>query len=737
VSQGPFASFRRLLPLAALLVTLAAALIAPAPAAAQFGAQQPASSGMFRFPAEMTARLDPSVAFPGEVVTIEIALTIDKDYYTYSMVPPPSPGPIPTKPDIRDIDSTPFEYIEGEEWTEPRPIRKFDRAFNMEIGTHVDTILIKRRVRVRADTQPAQFQISGGLTVQLCDAVSCLPPRRLPFTLDLLVRERAPEDAPRVPYRVVDMPPADPTPAPPVAAVEPIPTATPTPAPPVEPESTPTPEQAATVADTTPIDQAAAQLSATPTAGVFGGDRLIAGGGSIWAVIVASFFAGIFAIFMPCVFPMIPITIAYFTKNAQDSTFKRVKLCSIFSLAIVAGFALFGFGLAMVLYAAGRGAESAGFITQIAANPWLNTILALLFVAFALSLFGLFEIALPSSIANKLQSAKGGRGDWLGAILMAAIFVVVSFTCTVPIIGLLLPTIFTGSWYTPLVGMTVFAAAFALPFFFLGLVPQALTSLPRSGDWLNATKITMGLIEVAAALYYISKADMIWGWGFFTRELVFAGWAAIAIITALYLLKVITLAHDTAAPVGPMRLVTAITFATLGVYFASGAFGKPLFADLESLMPQQRLAAFTSVASSGEKSGGSIKEQFIVNDLERAQALSRETGKPLFIDFTGWTCTNCRLMELDMFPRPAVRERLEQFVLVALYTDDPIHGERFQKYQIEEFGTLSLPYYVAVTPEGEKIATFGGLTRNESDFVEFLDFALKGGSPQLAMAETK
>src|SRR5690606_6767473 len=210
-------------------------------------------------------------------------------------------------------------------------------------------------------------------------------------------------------------------------------------------------------------------------------------------------------------------------------------------------------------------------------------------------------------------------------------------------------------------------------------------------------------------------------------------------VTALYLLKTVKLAHDTDTPIGPMRLVTAVTFATLAVYFASGAFGRPLFSDLESLMPVQRnrASSVSLVASSngGDAKGGSIKDQFIINDYERARAVALETGKPLFVDFTGWTCTNCRLMEIEMFPRSRVRERLEQFVLVALYTDDPVHGEKYQQLQIRDFGTLSLPYYVTMSPTGEKLATFGGLTRNENDFVEFLDHALKGDANEIAMAE--
>jgi len=733
--------FMRPLGLLAVFVALVAANLAPPRASAQFGEQQ--TTGMFQFPADVTARLDPSVVFPGEVVTVEVRLNVHKGYYTYSMVPPENPGPVPTSLDLRGIDDSPLELIEDESWVEPRPIRKFDRAFNMQVGTHSETVTFTRRIRVKEDAQPGEYELAGGITIQICDETSCLPPRRVAFTAEVMVRQPAGEGDRRVTERIVDTPDPDDTP---VRAREEQPAEQ---EPSEEPvESDPEPRQVTETVEES-VDEESIPLAAGVAAeqprgpsGSFGGDRLIGEGGSLWAVILASFIAGIFAIFMPCVFPMIPITVAYFTKNAQKSTFKRIQLCSIFSLSIVAGFALFGFGLAAMFYAAGRGAESAGFITQIAANPWLNMALAALFVAFALSLFGLFEIALPSSIANKLQTAKGGRGDWLGALLMAAIFVVVSFTCTVPIIGLLLPTIFTGEWYTPLIGMTVFAAAFATPFFFLGLAPQMVASMPKSGDWLNGTKITMGLIEIAAALYYISKTDMIWGWGLFTREFVFAGWAAIAVVTALYLLKTVKLAHDTDAPIGPLRLTTSVVFVTLAVYFASGSFGKQLNSEIESLMPVQRnrSSSVSMVASAGGQEGASgqsstIKDQFIINDLERAKQVSLETGKPLFIDFTGWTCTNCRLMEIEIFPRTRVRERLEQFVLVALYTDDPVYGEKYQQLQIREFNTLSLPYYVAMSPDGEKLATFGGFTRNENEFVEFLDYALNGHSQQIAMAD--
>lgn len=676
-----------------LVAMLALALMAGVAAA------QPTSSSppKFEFPGSVVARVEPATAAPGDIVTLLLDVTIKEGHYTYGMVIEPGAGPVATKPSLTANET--LVEIEGEPWREPAPVVKFDKGFERDVPTHKGTFTLSRKYRVAPTASSGTAALKGGVLLQICDATSCLPPRSMKYEVSLAIAGGAA----------------------PAAQASTTPTPTPTPA----PTATPAAASSTSVAASAPAPRQ------------FGGDAGVAANGSLWSVVKVAFLGGLFAILMPCVFPMIPITVAFFTKNAQKSTLKRLQLCSVFSGSIVLGFAVIGFGLALLLKALGKGQSSAGLVTQIAAHPVLNIVLGLLFFVFALSLFGLFEIGLPSWIANRLQSAKGKRGDWVGAALMAVIFVVVSFTCTVPILGLLLPQIFTGNWLSPLVGMTVFAAAFALPFFFLGLLPQLVTSLPKSGDWLHATKVTMGMIEVAAALYYFSKADMIWEWNIWTRQVVLAGWAAVGIVAALYLLKVIRFEHETEEPIGGGRLVAALFFATLGIYFSAGAYGRPLDPRIEALMPISRSGDASGYAAENTPGGTATASQgeFIKNDLDRALALAREQRKPLFIDFTGWTCTNCREMEIGMFPRPEVAARLDQMVKVALYTDDPEHAEKYQTYQIERFGTLSIPYYVVLSPDDQVIATFGGLTRNEAEFVAFLDAGIEGAKQQIAAAK--
>lgn len=694
---------------------LIAALLGVLMMAVAASAQNASPRAAFKFPASLQARVEPAVALPGETVNVLLSVTIDEGHYTYGMNLEPG-GPVATKATL--APNAALVEIDGEDWIEPPATVKFDTGFNRDVPTHKGTFVIKRAYRVADGAAPGDVMLTGNVQVQVCDSKSCLPPRKLAFETKLMTRAPLAPGAAAATSGVVEM-----TNTPP-AAVAPSPTPTPT----ATPAPTPTPVATPDAG----LDAKAAMTAGTATAArQFGGDAGVADG-SLWNVVKVAFLGGLFAILMPCVFPMIPITVAFFTKNAQQSTFKRVQLCSVFSGSIVLGFAVIGFGLALLLKLLGKGQASAGLITQIAASPWLNISLGVLFFIFALSLFGLYEIGLPSWIANRLQSAKGKRSDMIGASLMAMIFVVVSFTCTVPILGLLLPQIFTGNWLSPLVGLTVFAAAFSLPFFFLGLLPQLVSSLPKSGDWLHATKVTMGMVEVAAAFYYFSKADMIWEWNIWTRQVVLAGWAAVGIVAALYLLKIVRFEHENESPIGGGRLIAALFFATLGVYFSAGAYGRPLDPRLEALMPISRSAGASTFSAEASKPGGSSHAAFIQNDLERALEIARKENKPVFVDFTGWTCTNCREMEIGMFPRPEVAGRLDQMVKVALYTDDPVHADALQSYQIERFGTLSIPYYVVLSPDDEVLATFGGLTRNEAEFVEFLDAGLKDTGDKVA-----
>tara|TARA_Y100000748_G_scaffold79576_2_gene65720 strand:+ start:736 stop:2598 length:1863 start_codon:yes stop_codon:yes gene_type:complete len=420
---------------------------------------------------------------------------------------------------------------------------------------------------------------------------------------------------------------------------------------------------------------------------------------------------GFLSLLTPCVFPMIPITVAFFIKRGESKNGTPLSNALTYTFGIIATFSILGFILALTLGASGA--------NQLAANPWVNLFIAGLFIYFALSLFGMYEIDLPESI-KQFSLRQEGREGVIGTIFMAVTFTLTSFTCTVQFVGLLLVAASQGQWFWPMVGMVVFSTAFASPFFLLALFPQYLANIPKSGGWLNSTKVVMGFLEMAAAFKFISNTDLVWGWGFFTHNLVLAIWAILMILCGIYLLGKIRFPHDSVLKVlRPPRLMISVLFLTFGLYLGSGLFGHRLNGLIYSYLPPQ--------LSSNSDYGSPYKEGLTwYKDLEEAFIVSKTTGQPLFVDFTGYTCTNCRWMEVNVFIEPEVKERFKKMTLVQLYTDaGPKHKEN-QLYEIDRFGTAALPFYVILTPEDEIISTFPGMTRKLDDFIDFLDSGLEG-----------
>ena len=420
---------------------------------------------------------------------------------------------------------------------------------------------------------------------------------------------------------------------------------------------------------------------------------------------------GFLSLLTPCVFPMIPITVAFFIKRGESKNGTPLSNALTYTFGIIATFSILGFILALTLGASGA--------NQLAANPWVNLFIAGLFIYFALSLFGMYEIDLPESI-KQFSLRQEGREGFIGTIFMAVTFTLTSFTCTVQFVGLLLVAASQGQWFWPMVGMVVFSTAFASPFFLLALFPQYLANIPKSGGWLNSTKVVMGFLEMAAAFKFISNTDLVWGWGFFTHNLVLAIWSILMVLCGIYLLGKIRFPHDSVLEVlRPPRLMISVLFLTFGLYLGSGLFGQRLNGLIYSYLPPQ--------LSSDSDYGSPYKEGLTwYKDLEEAFTVSKTTGQPLFVDFTGYTCTNCRWMEVNVFIEPEVKERFKKMTLVQLYTDaGPKHKEN-QLYEIDRFGTAALPFYVILTPEDEIISTFPGMTRKLDDFIDFLDSGLEG-----------
>ena len=539
---------------------------------------------------------------------------------------------------------------------EDEPVEKYDDGFLTTTRTHQGGAIFKAPILVKSDLSPGKYNLSVNVLFQVCNASLCYPPKEEVLTITV------------------------------------------------------------TVEGGTARDDRTDMVLVTDVFDDFGNINLDAAiDEGFFSFVILAFSMGLLALLTPCVFPMIPITVSFFTHQGETGEGKPITNAIIYTLGIIATFSIIGFILALTLGASGA--------NQLAANPWVNIFIAALFIYFALSLFGMYEIQLPS-VLRQYSLKQEGRGGVMGTLFMAVTFTLTSFTCTVQFVGLLLVAASQGQWFWPMIGMVVFSAAFALPFFFLALFPQYLAKMPKSGSWLNSVKVVMGFLELAAAFKFISNTDLVWGWGFFSHNTVLAVWAVLMLLTGIYLLGKIQLPHDSPiASISVPRLMLSTAFLTFGLYLTSGLFGQKIHGLIYSYLPP----IVESESGAVRTNGASIAEEFNwYRNLDEGLAKARATGKSVFIDFTGYTCTNCRWMEANTFTKTEVKHRFGEMILVQLYTDGgPNHREN-QQYEIDRFGTAALPFYVILSPDDDIITTFPGMTRSLDDFLDFLDKGLAG-----------
>lgn len=412
---------------------------------------------------------------------------------------------------------------------------------------------------------------------------------------------------------------------------------------------------------------------------------------------------GLLSLLTPCVFPMVPVTVAYF--SAPERHVRGVRRALLFGVGIVATFTVLGLVLAAVFGASG--------LNRFAADPYVNLLLAALFLIFAASLFGWLNVRLPWRLltATNRAAEQQQRGS-LGALFMGAAFTMTSLTCTAPFVGTLFVLAAQGSWTTPVVGMLVYSTAFALPFVLLALAPGFVARLPRAGQWMQTLRVLFGVLELGAAVKFISNADLVVGWGVFTRATVLALWAVLALFGALYLVRLGIARGRIEGGSRALAFAKATAVLLVALWLASGMGGKPL-RQVEAFLPPAVPTALAATAGS--------TPTWILNDYTGALDAARASGKLVFIDFTGYTCTNCRWMEANIFSRPDVGAELGQFVLARLYTDgDGALYQRQQSFQEQTFGTVALPLYAVVDENGAIRATFSGLTREPAEFIAFL-----------------
>lgn len=429
------------------------------------------------------------------------------------------------------------------------------------------------------------------------------------------------------------------------------------------------------------------------------------GPGGLWAFLLLAVGAGFGAFLMPCIYPMIPITVSYFGHHAGSSS---IRMALVYGLAIVGTFT--GLGVLLSALVGAAGAQS------VAANPWVNLFIATAFTVFAFSLLGFFELRLPSRLVNWFGQQGQETGTYAGVLFMGLTLTLVSFSCTVPFVGLLLPSIAAGEWFYGIVGMATFSTTFALPFVAFACFPQALKMLPGSGGWIRVTAVVFGFLELAAALKFFSNADLVWGLGLISRPLAIALWIVIAALTGLYLIGHLRLDVVKAkSSLSAGRLVLALLFFGVALYMMPGLFGGRL-GRLDAYLPPRADDAFTLM--SGQTG---VQHDWITDDIPAAYAEALVQDLPVMIDFTGYTCTNCREMEVNVFERGAVSRILaSDFVLLRLYTDGPRDRE-LQRFQINLTGTLALPTYAIMDPAqpDEPLIQLSGVV-SSARFAEFL-----------------
>ncbi len=662
---------RRLPFLVALVVACLAAGVIPASAQSD--------------PIKWSAATKSTSVRPGSAFEVQVTAQIAEGWHLYSLTQPPPP--IATR--ISVPAGQPFALagtVEG-----PPPHAAFDQSFGVETEFYEDSATFVVPLKAAADGSGGKKKIRIDAYFQTCNDQLCLPPKTVLVEVAIDIAGAPVAPAPAAPI-AAQAPPTGAGPAQPVAPAAASSLLTPPAAP--GPGSTAATASASSiwVGQTAPVQRQ----------------------GSIWSFVWLAMTVGALSLLTPCVFPMVPITVSYFTKHAAGSRGKAVGQATTYMFGIILTFTALGMAMALLV-----GATS---LNRFAANPWINLLITGIFVMFALSLFGVFDLGVPPALVNKLDSLirRQGGSQTLGTLLMGLTFTLTSFTCTAPFIGTLLVMAAGGDWQWPLVGMLAFSTVFALPFFILALMPQWMSSLPKSGGWLNSVKVLMAFLEVAAAMKFLSNVDLVWGWGLFTHDVVLASWIVIFVMMAIYVLGLFRFAHD--APVGHVgigRLTTSFLCGTIGLWLMTGLHGKAL-GELEAFLPPPPESLKSGVATAE----ASNELPWIMNDYDQALGVAKRQGKRVFVDYTGYTCTNCRWMEVNMFTRDDVRQQMSRFVLVRLYTDG--EGRIFQKQQKlqqDKYKTVALPYYAIENADGSPVTSFPGLTRDPAQFVSFLQKA--------------
>ena len=479
-------------------------------------------------------------------------------------------------------------------------------------------------------------------------------------------------------------------------------------------------------------------------------------GGNFWGTIIEAIIWGFAALLTPCVFPMVPMTVSFFMKGSENKAKAKFRAI-MYGVFIVALYTLPIAALILITRIVGGDAVTADIFNWLATHWLPNIVFFIVFMIFAASFFGAFEIVLPSKLVNKSDENVDKKKGLGGVFFLALTLVLVSFSCTGPIVGSVLIKATQGEVLTPIFAMMAFSLAFSVPFVLCALFPGLLNKMPKSGGWLNSVKVVLGFVEVALGLKFLSTADQVYHWGLLDREIYLAIWIVCFTLLGFYLLGKLKFKHDSEVKyVSTFRLFAAIGVFAFVIYMIPGMWGAPLSGLSGYLPPLQSQefvigsgSATTSSAASEKSDLGAVKygdflelplglEGFF--DLEEAKAYAAKVGKPIFLDFTGHGCVNCREMEARVWSDAAVKAKLENdFVLCALYVDDKTKvdekdwvtasngkvlktlGKINSNFALEQFGANAQPHYVILDAEGNQLGDARGYDLDVAKFVEWMD----------------
>ncbi len=623
----------------------------------------------------------------GQDATLIFNAEIEEGWHLYDTRLPEG-GPVKTS--IHYSDSSLFDLV-GELNKDPQPTEVFDKNFNLTLRYFTKQVVFTQKIRLK---KSEKYEIKGFVEFMSCNDETCTPPAETEFNFKIssgLARQQA--------------------------EVQPV----------------------------------------------LKGDSLQqAGSGNLLRFLFFSFLAGLAAILTPCVFPMIPMTVSFFMNSGESKLRSRLN-AAFYGLSIIGIYTIIG-TLVAVLFGPG----AANWLS----THWLpNLIFFAVFILFAFSFFGMFEIVLPSWLVNK-SDQQVDKGGLMGSFFMALTLVLVSFSCTGPIVGAILVESAGGQILKPIIGMFGFSMAFALPFTLFALFPAWLNNLPKSGGWLNSVKVVLGFLELALGLKFLSIADQTYHWRILDREIYLAIWIVIFVLLGFYLLGKLKFVHDSEVKlVSVPRLMLSILTFSFVVYLIPGMFGAPL-KGISGYLPPQTTHDFDLHQIIRDEVKLGIPHQTVSGmsgmpveicdkpkfgeflhlphglegyfDYEQGMACARKQNKPVFIDFTGHGCVNCREMEANVWSDPRVLDRLRNnFVVIALYVDDKSDlpenewvkstydgkvkttlGRKYADFQITRYGVNAQPYYVLLDRKEQLLVQPKAYDLNADNFVEFLDTAL-------------